>query len=45
MIDKITISVQKNTMGKDYVQIMSKDMITLNIVINAEDIVVEDKRE
>ena len=40
----INIIIQKNTMGKDYVQIMSGDMIALNIVLNAEKINIEDMR-
>lgn len=45
MLDKINITVSKNTMGKDYVQIMSEDMISVNIVLNAEEIKVLDRRE
>lgn len=45
MIDEINISVQKNTLGDDFVQIMSKDMIAVNIVLNAKKINIEDKRD
>ena len=44
MLGKINITVSKNTMGKDYVQIMSADQISVNIVLNAEEIVVTDSR-
>ena len=44
MLGKINITISKNTMGKDYVQIMSDDQISVNIVLNAEEIEVEDKR-
>lgn len=44
MLDKINIMVSKNTMGKDYVQIMSADQIAVNIVLNAEEIEIQDKR-
>ncbi len=44
MEDEINISVQKNTQGDDFVQIMSKDMIAVNIVLNARKINIEDRR-
>lgn len=44
MINKINISVQKNTQGDDYIQIMSDDMITLILMINAKKINMEDLR-
>lgn len=44
MLDKINIMVSKNTMGKDYVQIMSADQVSVNIVLNAEEIKITDKR-
>ena len=44
MINKLNISIQKNTQGDDYVQIMSEDMITVNIVLNAKEICLEDRR-
>ena len=44
MINKININVSKNTMGTDYVQIMSADQISVNIVLNAEEIEIIDNR-
>ncbi len=44
MEEEINISVQKNTIGDDFVQIISKDMIGINIVLNAKKINIEDKR-
>ena len=44
MENEINISVQKNTNGDDFVQIMSGDMIAINIVLNAKKINIEDKR-
>lgn len=44
MINKINISIQKNTQGDDFVQIISDDMIAVNIVLNAKKIDVEDLR-
>jgi hypothetical protein len=41
---KLTIHVQKATDGRDYVQIMSDDMISVNIVLIADEILIEDRR-
>lgn len=40
----LTITLQKARDGRDYVQIMSEDQITTNIVLIADKILVEDKR-
>ena len=43
---RLTIVLSKTANGQhDYVQIMSRDMITTNIVLVANEIVVEDKRD
>ena len=44
MLDELNISISKNTMGTDYVQIMSKDQISVNVVINANKINIIDQR-
>ena len=44
MLDELDISISKNTMGNDYVQIMSKDQISINVVINANKINITDHR-
>ncbi len=46
MNEKLTITVTKTADGqRDYLQIMSADMLSTNIVLVAEEIVVEDHRE
>lgn len=45
MHDKLTITVTKTSDGlRDYVQIMSADMLSTNVVLVADQIVVEDHR-
>ncbi len=45
-IDKLTIQVTKTSDGlQEYVQIMSGDMLTVNVVLIADEIVVNDGRE
>ena len=41
---KLTIMVQKARDGRDYVQVMSDDMVSINIVLIAEEITVKDVR-
>lgn len=41
---KLTIYVQKARDGRDYLQVMSDDMVTINIVLIADEIKIEDKR-
>ena len=43
-IDQLKVTVQKNRMGDDYIQLMSSDQVSVNIVINAKQIIVEDVR-
>ena len=46
VIPKLTIQVTKTANGEqDYVQIMSGDMFTVNVVLIAQEIEVNDKRE
>ena len=46
MTDELTVTVTKTADGlRDYVQIMSGDMLTINVVLIADRIVVEDHRE
>lgn len=46
MHDKLTITVTKTADGvRDYLQIMSADMLSLNVVLVADQIVVEDHRK
>ncbi len=46
MSDKLTITVTKTADGsRDYLQIISADMFTTNIVLIADEIVVEDHRD
>ena len=40
----LTIAVQKARDGRDYVQIISDDQITTNIVLIADKIIIEDRR-
>lgn len=43
---KLNVSITKTSDGKlDYIQIMSDDMIAINVVLVAEEIKVEDHRE
>ncbi len=45
-IDKLAIQVTKTSDGlQEYVQIMSGDMLTVNVVLIADEIVVNDDRE
>lgn len=45
MLDKLTVTVTKTSDGlSDYIQVMSADMLTVNIVLIADLIVVEDHR-
>ena len=45
-IDKLTIQVTKTSDGlQEYVQIMSGDMLTVNVVLIADEIVINDDRE
>lgn len=45
VIAKLTVTVTKTADGKrDYVQIMSSDLFTVNVVLIAEEIIVEDHR-
>ena len=42
---KLNVTVTKTANGQqDYVQIMSEDMFSINIVLISEEITVEDKR-
>jgi len=41
---KLTISLHKARDGRDYVQIMSEDQISINIVLISEEISIDDKR-
>ena len=42
---KLTVTVSKTANGKqDYLQIMSDDMFSVNVVLIADKITVEDKR-
>jgi len=44
-LEKINVNISKTSNGTaDYLQIMSKDMITINIVLIAEEIKVIDRR-
>lgn len=46
MIDRLNVTITKTADGKaDYIQLMSKDMISVNVVIVAEEISFEDWRE
>ena len=45
-IDKLKVTVTKTSDGKrEYIQIMSADQVSVNVVFVAEDIEVEDHRE
>ena len=41
---ELTVTIQKASDGRDYLQIMSGDMVETNIVLIADKITVEDKR-
>jgi len=42
---KLNVIIHKTANGKqDYIQIMSEDMFTVNIVLISEEVVVEDSR-
>jgi len=43
-MEKLNISLQKARDGRDYVQIMSEDMVAINIVLIANKIEVKDQR-
>lgn len=46
IIDKLTIQVTKTADGnRDYVQIMSSDMFSINVVLIAAEIELEDLRD
>lgn len=42
---KLNVTIQKARDGRDYLQIMSEDYISVNIVLVSEKITVEDQRE
>jgi len=42
---KLNVTIQKARDGRDYLQIMSEDYISVNIVFVSEKITVEDQRE
>ena len=45
MTPKLTVTVTKTADGqRDYVQIMSSDMVSVNVVLIADEIVVDDHR-
>jgi len=44
MIEKLVVRIQKARDGRDYLQIMSEDMVSLNIVLIANKIEVKDQR-
>lgn len=41
----LTVSIQKARDGRDYLQIMSGDQISVNIVLIAEKIIIKDSRK
>lgn len=44
--DKLTVTVTKTSQGdQDYIQIMSSDMFSINVVLIADKIEVLDKRD
>ncbi len=46
MLDSVTVTITKTADGsREYVQIMSKDSFSVNVVVIADTIVVEDHRE
>ena len=44
MVDKLEVRIQKATDGRDYLQIMSDDYTSVNIVLIAKIIEVKDQR-
>jgi hypothetical protein len=42
---KLTITIQKARDGRDYIQIMSDDYTSINIVLIADEISISDVRE
>lgn len=43
---KLTITISKTSDGlRDYVQVMSSDMVSVNVVLIADQIVLEDRRQ
>ena len=42
---KLTIRIQKARDGRDYLQIMSEDTTSVNIVLLSEEITVKDQRK
>lgn len=42
---KLIVRIQKATDGRDYLQIMSEDQTSINIVLISEEITVKDQRE
>ena len=44
LLDKVTIQISKATNGGDYVQVMSGDMVSLNVVVVADEVIVRDDR-
>jgi len=44
MKEKLVVRIQKARDGRDYLQIMSEDMVSLNIVLIANKIEVKDQR-
>lgn len=45
MINELNVTVQKTQKGQDYIQILSADQTTVNIVLIAEKINIEDSRK
>ncbi len=43
--DILKITIQKEMNGQDYVQIMSKDQTSINIVLIADTIIIKDVRK
>jgi len=41
---KLEVRIQKATDGRDYLQIMSEDQTSINIVLISEEITVKDRR-
>jgi hypothetical protein len=41
---KLSVTIQKARDGRDYLQIMSEDQISTNIVLVSEEITVKDQR-
>jgi len=45
ILDKVTVQVSKAQGGGDYLQVMSGDMLSLNVVVVAKEIVLRDDRK